>query len=309
MTKTFIFGHKNPDTDAISSALIMADFEQQTGNTEAKAYRLGEISAETQFALDHFNVEAPELLNEDLKGQDVILVDHNEFQQSADTISNATIKHVIDHHRISNFETAAPLYYRAEPVGCSATILYKMYKERGFEIKPEIAGLMISAIISDSLLFKSPTCTKEDVDAAQALKDIANVDLEAYGLEMLKAGASTTDKSAETLVNMDAKSFNMGDYVTRIAQVNTVDIDEVLDRKDEFEKVMLEMSANEKYDLFVLVVTDIINSDSKILVVGAEKDKVGEAFKVQLDDGMAFLSGVVSRKKQVVPQITEVLTQ
>ena len=229
MTKTFIFGHKNPDTDAISSALIMADFEQQTGNTEAKAYRLGEISAETQFALDYFNVEAPELLNEDLKGQDVILVDHNEFQQSADTISNATIKHVIDHHRISNFETAGPLYYRAEPVGCSATILYKMYKERGFEIKPEIAGLMISAIISDSLLFKSPT-TKEDVDA-QALKDIANVDLEAYGLEMLKAGASTTDKSAETLVNMDAKSFNMGDYVTRIAQVNTVDIDEVLDRK------------------------------------------------------------------------------
>ena len=309
MTKTFIFGHKNPDTDAISSALIMADFEQQTGNTEAKAYRLGEISAETQFALDYFNVEAPELLNEDLKGQDVILVDHNEFQQSADTISNATIKHVIDHHRISNFETACPLYYRAEPVGCSAPILYKMYKERGFEIKPEIAGLMISAIISDSLLFKSPTCTKEDVDAAQALKDIANVDLEAYGLEMLKAGASTTDKSAETLVNMDAKSFNMGDYVTRIAQVNTVDIDEVLDRKEEFEKVMLEMSANEKYDLFVLVVTDIINSDSKILVVGAEKDKVGEAFKVQLDDGMAFLSGVVSRKKQVVPQITEVLTQ
>ena len=222
----------------------MADFEQQTGNTEAKAYRLGEISAETQFALDYFNVEAPELLNEDLKGQDVILVDHNEFQQSADTISNATIKHVIDHHRISNFETAGPLYYRAEPVGCSATILYKMYKERGFEIKPEIAGLMISAIISDSLLFKS-TCTKEDVDAAQALKDIANVDLEAYGLEMLKAGASTTDKSAETLVNMDAKSFNMGDYVTRIAQVNTVDIDEVLDRKEEFEKVMLEMSANE----------------------------------------------------------------
>ena len=104
-----------------------------------------------------------------------------------------------------------------------------MYKERGFEIKPEIAGLMISAIISDSLLFKC--YTKEDVDAAQALKDIANVDLEAYGLEMLKAGASTTDKSAETLVNMDAKSFNMGDYVTRIAQVNTVDIDEVLDRK------------------------------------------------------------------------------
>lgn len=308
MTKTFIFGHKNPDTDAISSAIIMADFEQQTGNSEAKAYRLGEVSAETQYALDYFKVKAPELLSEDLNNEDVILVDHNEFQQSADSIADASVRHVIDHHRIANFETASPLYYRAEPVGCTATILYKMYKERGFEIKPEIAGLMISAIISDSLLFKSPTCTEEDVNAYQALKEIANVDLDSYGLDMLKAGASTTDKSAETLLGMDAKSFTMGDYVTRIAQVNTVDIDEVLNRKDELEKVMLEISANEKYDLFVLVVTDIINSDSKILVVGAEKDKVGEAFNVQLDDGMAFLSGVVSRKKQVVPQITEVLS-
>ncbi|MCO5361032.1 manganese-dependent inorganic pyrophosphatase [Staphylococcus pasteuri] len=309
MANTYIFGHKNPDTDAISSAIIMADFEQQTGNNNAKAYRLGEVGAETQFALDHFNVKAPELLEDNLDGQEVILVDHNEFQQSADSIADSTIKHVVDHHRIANFETASPLYYRAEPVGCTATILYKMYKERGFEIKPEIAGLMISAIISDSLLFKSPTCTEEDVNAAQALKDIANVDLDAYGLEMLKAGASTTDKSADELLDMDAKSFTMGDYVTRIAQVNTVDIDEVLNRKEELEKSMLETSAEEKYDLFVLVVTDIINSDSKILVVGAEKDKVGEAFNVQLEDDMAFLTGVVSRKKQVVPQITEALTK
>lgn len=309
MANTYIFGHKNPDTDAISSAIIMADFEQLTGNAGAKAYRLGEVGAETQYALDHFKVDAPELLEVNLDGQDVILVDHNEFQQSADTIADATIKHVVDHHRIANFETASPLYYRAEPVGCTATILYKMYKERGFEIKPEIAGLMISAIISDSLLFKSPTCTDEDVNAAKALKDIANVDLDAYGLDMLKAGASTTDKSADVLLDMDAKSFTMGDYVTRIAQVNTVDIDEVLDRKEELEKSMLESSAEEKYDLFVLVVTDIINSDSKILVVGAEKDKVGEAFNVKLEDDMAFLTGVVSRKKQVVPQITEALTK
>ena len=309
MANTYIFGHKNPDTDAISSAIIMADFEQLTGNAGAKAYRLGEVGAETQYALDHFNVDAPELLEDNLDGQDVILVDHNEFQQSADTIADATIKHVVDHHRIANFETASPLYYRAEPVGCTATILYKMYKERGFEIKPEIAGLMISAIISDSLLFKSPTCTDEDVNAAKALKDIADVDLDAYGLDMLKAGASTTDKSADVLLDMDAKSFTMGDYVTRIAQVNTVDIDEVLDRKEELEKSMLESSAEEKYDLFVLFVTDIINSDSKILVVGAEKDKVGEAFNVKLEDDMAFLTGVVSRKKQVVPQITEALTK
>lgn len=308
MTKTYIFGHKNPDTDAISSAIIMADFEQQTGNTDATPYRLGEVGPETQYALNHFNVDTPELLSDDLNNQNVILVDHNEFQQSADTIDKSSIQHVVDHHRISNFETAGPLYYRAEPVGCTATILYKMYKERGFEIKPEIAGLMISAIISDSLLFKSPTCTQEDIDAAEALKSIADVDLESYGLEMLKAGASTTDKTASELLNMDAKSFNMGDYITRIGQVNTVDIDEVFQRQEELEKAMLEVSTNEKYDLFVLLVTDIINSDSKILVVGAEKDKVGNAFNVKLDNNTAFLPGVVSRKKQVVPQITEALS-
>ncbi|MFQ3854221.1 manganese-dependent inorganic pyrophosphatase [Staphylococcus sp. 2S1] len=309
MAKTYIFGHKNPDTDAIASAIIMADFEQQTGNSEAASYRLGEIGPETQFALDHFKVEAPELLNDNLADQNVILVDHNEFQQSADSIADATIQHVVDHHRISNFETAAPLYYRAEPVGCTATILYKMYKERGFEIKPEIAGLMISAIISDSLLFKSPTCTEEDVQVAEALKAIANVDLESYGLDMLKAGASTTDKSISDILSMDAKSFNMGDYSTHIGQVNTVDIDEVFARQEELTQAMLETSANEKYDLFVLVVTDIINSDSKILVVGPETDKVGKAFNVELENNTAFLPGVVSRKKQVVPQITEALNE
>ncbi|MDG0844307.1 manganese-dependent inorganic pyrophosphatase [Staphylococcus equorum] len=309
MAKTYIFGHKNPDTDAIASAIVMADFEQQTGNSEAASYRLGEIGPETQFALDHFKVATPELLNDNLADQNVILVDHNEFQQSADSIADATIQHVVDHHRISNFETAAPLYYRAEPVGCTATILYKMYKERGFEIKPEIAGLMISAIISDSLLFKSPTCTEEDVQAAEALKSIANVDLESYGLDMLKAGASTTDKSISDILSMDAKSFNMGDYSTHIGQVNTVDIDEVFARQEELTKAMLETSANEKYDLFVLIVTDIINSDSKILVVGPETDKVGKAFNVELENNTAFLPGVVSRKKQVVPQITEALNE
>lgn len=308
MAKTYIFGHKNPDTDAISSAIIMADFEKQTGNTDAQAFRLGEVGPETQHALDYFNITAPDLLNDDLTDQNVILVDHNEFQQSADSIANATVQHVIDHHRIANFETAAPLYYRAEPVGCTATILYKMYKERGFEIKPEIAGLMISAIISDSLLFKSPTCTEEDVAAAEALKAIANVDLEVYGLEMLKAGTSTVDKSAVDLLSLDAKSFNMGDYVTRIGQVNTVDIDEVFERHDELATAMLAANTEQNYDLFVLLVTDIINSNSKILVIGDNKDKVGEAFNVQLENGTAFLPGVVSRKKQVVPQITEVLS-
>ncbi|QNR08606.1 manganese-dependent inorganic pyrophosphatase [Macrococcoides canis] len=301
------FGHQNPDTDTITSALVMADLQKALGK-DIEAVRLGDINGETEYALNKFGVEAPRLI-EKLNKEEVILVDHNEFQQSAPGIEEATILMVVDHHRIANFETAGPLYYRAEPVGCTATILRKMYKESDVEIKPEIAGLMLSAIISDTLLSKSPTCTDEDVKAAEALAEIANIDLQSYGLEMLKAGASTKDKTAEELLNIDAKSFAMGDHEVRVAQVNTVDIDEVLARKDELEQAINAETAQEGYALFVLVVTDILNSNSKILALGQQQSMVEKAFNVALDQNTALLEGVVSRKKQVVPQLTAALTE
>ncbi|WP_436884801.1 manganese-dependent inorganic pyrophosphatase [Mammaliicoccus sciuri] len=306
MVNTFIFGHKNPDTDTIASALVMEDLQKELGN-DVRAARLGDVSDETQFALDYFKVQAPALLETPLKGKDVILVDHNEFQQSADDITDATITMVVDHHRISNFETAAPLYYRAEPVGCTTTILKKMYEENGIEIKPEIAGLMISAIISDTLLFKSPTCTEQDKQACEALAKIANVDLNEYGLEMLKAGASVKGKSPEFLLNMDAKSFNMGDKVVRIAQVNTVDVNEVLEIQEDVENEINAIIAKEQYDLFVFVITDILNSDSTAIALGKEQQVVTKAFNTELNGNVAVLPGVVSRKKQVVPPIDELL--
>ncbi|MCJ0923425.1 manganese-dependent inorganic pyrophosphatase [Mammaliicoccus sciuri] len=306
MVNTFIFGHKNPDTDTIASALVMEDLQKELGN-EVQAARLGDVSDETQFALDYFKVQAPALLETPLKDNNVILVDHNEFQQSADDITDATITMVVDHHRISNFETAAPLYYRAEPVGCTTTILKKMYEENGVEIKPEIAGLMISAIISDTLLFKSPTCTEQDKQACEALAKIANVDLNEYGLEMLKAGASVKGKSPEFLLNMDAKSFNMGDKVVRIAQVNTVDVNEVLEIQEDVENEINAIIAKEQYDLFVFVITDILNSDSTAIALGKEQQVVTKAFNTELNGNLAVLPGVVSRKKQVVPPIDELL--
>lgn len=301
------FGHQNPDTDTITSALVMADL-QRALSKDIEAVRLGDINGETEYALNKFGVEAPRLI-ESLDKEEVILVDHNEFQQSAPGIEEATILMVVDHHRIANFETAGPLYYRAEPVGCTATILRKMYKESDVEIKPEIAGLMLSAIISDTLLFKSPTCTDEDVKAAEALAEIANIDLQSYGLEMLKAGASTKDKTAEELLNIDAKSFAMGDHEVRVAQVNTVDIDEVLARQDELEQAINAETAQEGYALFVLVVTDILNSNSKVLALGQQQPAVEKAFNIALDQNTALLEGVVSRKKQVVPQLTAALTE
>lgn len=301
------FGHQNPDTDTITSALVMADLQKALGK-DIEAVRLGDINGETEYALNKFGVEAPRLIKS-LDKEEVILVDHNEFQQSAPGIEETTILMVVDHHRIANFETAGPLYYRAEPVGCTATILRKMYKESDVEIKPEIAGLMLSAIISDTLLFKSPTCTDEDVKAAEALAEIANIDLQSYGLEMLKAGASTKDKTAEELLNIDAKSFAMGEHEVRVAQVNTVDIDEVLARQDELEQAINAETAQEGYALFVLVVTDILNSNSKILALGQQQPAVEKAFNVALDQNTALLEGVVSRKKQVVPQLTAALTE
>ncbi len=302
MAKTLIFGHKSPDTDTICSALVYADLKQQLG-MDAEPVRLGEVNKETQFALDHFGVEAPQLIEKvDDDVTDVILVDHNEFQQSVDNIQDVRISEVIDHHRVSNFETKEPLYFRAEPVGCTATILNKMHKENGVVVSKENAGLLLSAIISDSLLLKSPTCTQVDVDAAYELAEIAGVDLETYGLDMLKAGADVSDKSALDFVTMDAKEFTMGDAKVQIAQVNTVDTNEIYQNQAAIEKEIEQIINDKNLDLFLFVATGILNNDSDVLALGSAKDNVEKGFNVSLDaDNRAILKGVVSRKNKSLP--------
>ncbi|WP_339997854.1 manganese-dependent inorganic pyrophosphatase [Priestia aryabhattai] len=306
MAKTLIFGHKNPDTDTICSAIAYADLKNKLG-VDAEPIRLGDINGETQFALEKFNAELPRFVDEVSKEtNEVILVDHNERQQSANDIDQVRVLEVIDHHRIANFETADPLYYRAEPVGCTATILNKMYKENGVEIEPNIAGLMLSAIISDSLLFKSPTCTDQDVAAAKELAKIAGVDAEEYGLAMLKAGADLGDKTASQLISLDAKEFSMGTSKVEIAQVNAIDVNDVLVRKVELEEAITKTIEEKGLQLFLLVVTDILNSNSTALALGSAASKVEEAYNVTLENNTAVLEGVVSRKKQVVPVLTSV---
>lgn len=308
MSTVLVFGHKNPDTDTICSALAYAELKKKLG-MDAEAVRLGDVNGETQYALDHFRVKAPRLVERvSDETNSVILVDHNEFQQSAVDIADVRILEVVDHHRIANFQTADALYYRAEPVGCTATILLKLYKEHGIEIAPDMAGLMLSAIISDSLLFKSPTCTDEDVKAAKELADIAGTDVETYGLEMLKAGADLSQKTISELISLDAKEFAMGDYRIEIAQVNTVDANDVLNRKAEVEAAMAKTIADKQLDLFVFAITNILTNDSEALVVGEKSDLFEQAFNVKLVDGLATLPGVVSRKKQIVPVLTAAAT-
>ncbi|WP_134685799.1 manganese-dependent inorganic pyrophosphatase [Brevibacillus migulae] len=305
MEKTLIFGHKNPDTDSICSAIVYADLKTKLG-ASVEPVRLGEISGETQFVLNYFNVEAPRLVETVAnEAKTVILVDHNERQQSANDIESVEVIEVIDHHRIANFETSNPLYYRAEPVGCTTTILRKMYKENGVEIPKQIAGLMLSAIISDTLLLKSPTCTEQDVAAARELAEIAGVNLESYGLEMLKAGADLSDKTISQLISLDSKEFQMGSYKVEIAQVNAVDVNDVLARKAELETALSNIIEEKGLDLFLFVVTDILNNDSVGLALGRATNAVEQAYNVKLADNQAVLKGVVSRKKQIVPVLTD----
>ena len=307
MSKTLIFGHKNPDTDTIASAIAYSYLKNQLGD-DTEAVALGEPNSETQYALDYFNVKAPRVVTTVADETDeVILVDHNEMQQSVSDIDQVRVSEVIDHHRIANFETADPLYYRAEPVGCTATILNKIFKEKNVKITKEIAGLMLSAIISDSLLFKSPTCTAEDIKAAKELAGIAEVDPEVYGLDMLKAGADLSGKTIDELLGLDAKQFEMGSNLVQVAQINTVDPDELLAQETEIKNAISAVIIHQKLDLFVLMITNILTNDSIIIGLGDRVGAIDQAFNILLEDDKVLLPGVVSRKKQIVPQLTDIL--
>lgn len=307
MSKVLVFGHQNPDTDAIASSYAFAYLAKNAYKMDAEVVALGEPNEETAFALDYFGVTAPRVVESAKEeGVDtVILTDHNEFQQSLSDISDVTIFGVVDHHRVANFETANPLFMRVEPVGSASSIVYRMYKENNLEVPKEIAGLLLSGLISDTLLLKSPTTHMTDHKVAEELANLAGVNLEEYGMSLLKAGTNLASKSEAELIDIDAKTFELNGNAVRVAQVNTVDIAEVLERQDAIEAAISDAIVKEGYSDFVLMITDIVNSNSEILALGSNMDKVEAAFNFKLENNHAFLPGAVSRKKQVVPQLTE----
>ena len=300
-----VFGHKNPDTDTICSAIAYAELKNKLGKY-VKAVRLGEVNEETKYALNYFKVEKPELV-ENVAGKEIILVDHNERTQTADGFEEAKVLELIDHHRISNFNVDEPLYARVEPVGCTATIILKLFKENGLAPSKETAGLMLSAIISDTLLFKSPTCTQCDAKAGKELAEIAGVDLKEYGLEMLKAGTALGDKSEAELLNMDMKIFEIDGEKIGVAQVNTVNEAEVLERKEKLLAEIDNIIAKEGLKFFMLAITNILTNDSAALVSGNGNDVIEKAFGEKVDSNLVILKGVVSRKKQIIPPLTKAI--
>ena len=303
MGKTLIFGHKNPDTDTITSSIVMANLENALGG-DAKACRLGNVNKETEYVLNYLGIEAPELVENIEDGTNVILVDHNSPKESVDNLENLNILKVVDHHKIA-LETSYPLYYRAEPVGCTETVMYKLYKENNVEITKEIATLMVSAIISDTLLLKSPTTTEEDKVAVAELSKIAGIDPEVYGLDMLKAGTDLSSFSIDEILHLDAKKIDFKEVKSIVNQVNTASIPSVMEMKAELEARMNEIIEEENLDLFMLLITDIVNSNSQVIALGKNASLVEKAYGVTLANNTALLEGVVSRKKQVVPVMTE----
>ena len=300
MEKTLIFGHKNPDTDSICSSLVMADLQTKLGQ-EVEACRLGELNKETKYALGYLNIDAPKKIEKVEEGTKVILVDHNEKGHTVEGIEKAKIKMLVDHHKIANFETTEPTTIYTEPVGCTSTILFKLYKMNNIEIEPKIAGLMLSAIISDTLLLKSPTCTEDDIKAVEKLEKIAKLDKDVYGLDMLKAGTDLDDLTVTELIDIDSKDFEKNGVKYTVAQVNTVNIPDILKRQDELEAEMSKIIENKKLDLFVFVITDILNSNSEIIALGNRTDIIEKTAK--LENNRTLLKGVVSRKKQLLPII------
>lgn len=300
--KTLIFGHKNPDTDSITSSLVMENLEKKLGNENVEAVALGKANKETKYVLDYLGINAPRVIDTLEDGLNVILVDHNEASQTAGNINHAIVKKVVDHHTM-NFVAPYQLYYRAEPVGCTATVLYKMYKENDIEIDKKYATLMLSAIISDTLLFKSPTCTEEDKKIATKLAEIAGIDVNSYGTELLKAGTDISEFSPKEVINIDSKLFEKDGKKFKISQINTADLDGVFANQSYFEAAINDEIKNEDLDLYVFTATDILNSNSKIISLGNDAPVVEKAFGIPLDNHTAMLENVVSRKKQILPNI------
>lgn len=302
-----VIGHRNPDTDAIGAAIALARLEAASG-VDAQAVALGPPNPETRYALTYFGLDAPRVIDYARPQTDeVMLVDHNERQQSVADIDDVTVVRVVDHHRVANFSSVSPLYMTVEPVGCTCTILARMYADRQMPIATDTAGIMVSAILSDTLLLASVTCTDEDRRAAEKLAAIAGIDVQSYGTDLLRAGADLGDLTAAELIGRDAKSYTLGTSEVRLAQINSVDPTEVLDRRREFLAAMESERTQAGYDLFLLFVTDVLRGDSELLVVGEPLDAVAASFGVDVIDGHARLAGVVSRKKQVVPPLTAAL--
>jgi len=304
--KIYIVGHKSPDLDSVAGAISYADFKNTIEKTNKYAPVLaGAANEETEFALEKFGFEKPAIL-ESAKDQNVILVDHNEFSQAVDGIDKANILEVLDHHKV-DFKYGQPIKFLVEPWGASCSIIAQMYFDKGIEISKDLAGLMLSAILVDTVITKSPTCVEKDKEIIEKLAKLAGIeDWQDLGMELFKVCSSVKELSAEEIIKSDFRDFNFKAGKVGIGQAETVDLSEFSEKEEELLNELDKLRKEGEYHSALLLITDIIKEGSLFLVSSENQDKVKEALGAKLEKNRVYIDGIISRKKQVVPKFTDV---
>ncbi len=297
---TYVFGHTTPDSDSIVGAISLSYLKNKLGEDTIPS-RQGDINPETAFILDKFGYEAP-VLKTSYAEESVYLIDFMESSQSPDDIAEATILGIVDHHKLGDLKTNGPLEMWVRPVGCSNTIVKQMFDYFDIEIPKELAGMMLCAILSDTVIFKSPTCTKEDTKACKELADIAEIeDYKALGMEMFIVKSDVLSATKRELVLRDFKDFNMGGEKIGVGQLEVVDLSVFDTMKDELFAQMQILKEEGDRHTILLLLTDIMLEGSQLLVISNEVDKIESAFEITLEESQVWLPKVMSRKKQIIP--------
>jgi len=301
-----VVGHSNPDTDSVISAIAFANFLKATG-TDAKAcmqISAENLNPESKVVLEKFGLAAPEEIT-DAAGKDVALVDFSDIAQAPANIGDANIVAVVDHHKIGDVVTSSPIFFYAKPVGCTGTVLLEMYKSNNVDLPKDIAGGMLCAILSDTVNFKSPTCTDADKAAVAELLQISGVtDQDALFMEMLKAKSSVAGVPAKDLIFRDYKDFDMNGKKVGIGQIELASLDQVADIRDALFNAVGEVKAEGRHSVLFML-TDVVKEGTDLMVVSDEPAIIEGAFKGKIEGQSMWVDGMMSRKKQVVPSLQD----
>jgi len=303
---TIIIGHKNPDTDSIVSVLAYSHLKTKLGENVTPA-RAGNLNNETKFILSYLDIEPPRLV-ENLEQKQVILLDHGDTSQTVSGIDGAEIIEIIDHHKIGDIQTKSPILYRAEPVGSTSTIIAKIFKEKGQAIDKQDAGLLLTGIISDTLFLNSPTTTEQDKDTLQELAQISGISPKELADKMFEAKSDISSLSVEDIIGGDYKEFEESGVKFGIGVFETVQPEKVRALDSEIFKVLPEFKKKVGVELIFFLVIDILKQESFMYLVAEKETKLSEqGFAGEIKDKVMFLPGLVSRKKQIIPVLTQLL--
>ena len=301
-----VVGHSNPDTDSVTSAIAYAALLNAQGK-DAKACMQSDaasLNPESAMVLDRFGLAAPEKIS-DAAGKEIALVDFSDLAQGPANLADAEVVAIVDHHKIGDVTTNNPILFRAEPVGCTGTVLNKMFKDAGVAIPKEIAGGMLAAILSDTVNFKSPTCTEEDKAAVAELKGVAGVeDTEALFMDMLKAKSSVDGVPAKDLLFRDYKDFDMKGNKVGVGQLELATLDQVAGIREDLMKAMEEVKADGRHSV-LLMLTDVVKEGTDLVVLSDDPALIEKAFNGKLENSSMWVDGMMSRKKQTVPNLQD----